>query len=61
MLLPAYIIDEKLRQKKERERRPSSEAFVELPPEEPENPDAEKDDDRGDRGVAIIDFMVDPG
>ncbi len=61
MFLPAYIVDEKLRRKRDRNNRPSSEAFVELPPEEPESPDAEQDDERSDRGVAIIDFSVDPG
>jgi len=56
-MLPAHIIEEILKRKRDKER--SSELFVDPPAPAPTPDDAPDDDDEsGDRGVAIIDFTV---
>ena len=58
-MLPAYIIDEVL--KRDREQDSSDEIFIECPeiidPSENGRP-APNDDEKPDRGVAIIDFTI---
>ena len=58
-MLPAHIIEEILRRKRDKER--SDELFVDPPSPEPIPDDAPgevDDDEQDDRGVAIIDFTV---
>ena len=56
-MLDAYVIEEIKRRERHRERddRPAVELPVPAPPAPGREPDAEKDD-RGDRGVVIIDY-----
>lgn len=58
-MLPAHIIEEILRRKRNKER--SDELFVDPPSPEPipdDVPGGGVDDEPDDRGVAIIDFTV---
>lgn len=58
-MLPAHIIEELLRRKRELER--SNEFFVDPPVPEPlpdDDLDGPDDDGPADRGVAIVDFTV---
>jgi hypothetical protein len=54
-MLDAYVIEEIKRRERQRERddRPVIQIPVPAPPERPPEP---KSDDRGDRGVVIIDY-----
>ena len=57
-MLPAHIIEEILRRKREKER--SDELFVDppLPEPVPDDVPGDVDDEHDDRGVTIIDFTV---